>query len=43
VLANEIHNAPSPIALLDVSERERGHFGSPEAAAQKNGQDGAIT
>jgi len=43
VFANEIHDAPTAIALLDVSESEC-HFGSPqEATAQETGYDGALS
>ena len=42
VLSDEIDDAPAAVALLDVRERERSHFRSPQPAAQKNGQNGAI-
>src|ERR1041385_1531971 len=32
VLSNEVHNAPAAIPLLDVRERQRRNFGSPESA-----------
>ena len=39
---NQVHDAPAAIALLEVSERERSHFGTPQAAAQEYGQDSAV-
>jgi len=43
VLAYQIDDAPTSIALLEVGERQRGHLGTPQPAAQENGQDGAVT
>src|SRR6185295_9472920 len=43
VLTNEIHNAPATIALLNMSERKCRDLRSPEAAAEKNSQHGAVT
>jgi hypothetical protein len=43
VFADEIHDASAPIALLNVAERERRDFGTPQPAAQKNGNYGALT
>jgi hypothetical protein len=37
VLADEINNAPATVALLDVRERKRRHFRSPQSATEKNG------
>jgi len=42
VLADQIGNAPAVVALLDVRERERRNFGSPQAAAEEDGENGAI-
>ena len=42
VLANEIHDAPSTITLLDMREREGGDLGPSQSAAQKDRNDGAI-
>ena len=42
MLADQVNDAPAAIALLEVRERERSHFGSPEAAAQEHRQDSAI-
>jgi L-ascorbate metabolism protein UlaG (beta-lactamase superfamily) len=42
MLANEIHDAPTPVALLDVGDGERRHFGPAEAAAEEHRQDCAV-
>jgi hypothetical protein len=42
VLADQIKDAPAAIALLQVRESERGHLRAPQAAAEQNGEDGAI-
>ena len=42
MLSDQIDDAPAAVALLDVGERERRHFGSPKSAAEQDGQDGAI-
>src|ERR1700685_2309936 len=42
VLADEIDDAPAAIALLQVRERERGHLGAPQAAAEKNGENSSV-
>jgi hypothetical protein len=42
MLPDEIDNAPATIALPDMGKRERRDFGSPQAAAEKNGYDGAV-
>jgi hypothetical protein len=34
MLPDEVHDAPPAIALLDVADRERRHFGPPQPAAQ---------
>src|ERR1017187_9906981 len=43
MLANEVHNAPSSVALLYVGDCERSHLGPPQAAAEKHRQDRTIT
>ena len=42
VLACEVHDAPSPVALLNVCERERRYFGAAETAADEDRQDGPV-
>jgi hypothetical protein len=42
MLPNEINDAPTPVALLDVQERERRYLRSTKPAAEKNGHDGTI-
>ena len=42
VLSDKIDDTPAAVALLNVRERERRHFRSPEAAAEKNGKNRAI-
>src|SRR5260370_32451869 len=42
VLADEIDYAPATVALLNVCEGKRGHLRSSEAAAEEDGQNGAI-
>jgi hypothetical protein len=42
VLADEIHDAPTTIALLNVLERKRRHLGPPQPTAQKHHEDGAV-
>ena len=42
MFADQIDDAPPAVALLKMRERERGHFGSPQPAAQEHGQDGAV-
>ena len=42
MLADEIDDAPPAVALLDMRERERRDFGSPQPAAEKNSEDRAI-
>src|SRR5258708_33111732 len=37
VLANEVNDAPTTIALLNVCKRERRHFRSSEPACEENG------
>lgn len=36
VLAHQIDNAPAPVALLDMREREGSHLGTPESAPKKD-------
>lgn len=43
MLTDQIDDAPAAVALLEVGERERGHFGSSQAAAQQHGEDGSVT
>src|ERR1017187_5452682 len=43
MLANEVHDAPTPVALLYVGDCERSHLGPPQAAAEKHRQDRTIT
>jgi len=43
VLANEVDNAPAAIALLDVRERQSRDLGTPEPAAEQDGEDCTIT
>ena len=42
MLPDEVHDAPTAVALLDVAERERRHLGSPQPAAQEHRQDRAV-
>jgi hypothetical protein len=42
MLSDEIHNAPPPVALLDMPESERRHLRPPESAAEEDRQDGAV-
>jgi len=42
VLAYKIDDALAAIALLDVCERERRHFGPSETTTEEHGQNGAI-
>src|SRR5258706_13590130 len=42
VLPLEIHDAPAAVPLLDMLERECCHLRPPEAAAEEDGEDGAI-
>src|SRR5579864_1401251 len=42
MLANEVNNTPTAIPLLDVGERQRRHFRSPQPAAEENSKDGTI-
>jgi hypothetical protein len=42
VLSDEVDDAPASIALLNMDEGEGCDFGSTQAAAQKNSEDGAI-
>jgi hypothetical protein len=36
VFAYEIHDAPAAVPLLHVFDRERGHFGPAQSAAQEH-------
>ncbi len=42
MLSNEIHDAPPPVTLLDVTDGERRHLGAPEPAAQEDRQNRTI-
>jgi len=42
VLSDKIDDAPPSIALLDVRERQRRYFRSPEPTAEKYRKNGAI-
>jgi hypothetical protein len=42
MLADEVHNAPATVALLDIGERDRGHRGLPKAQAQENSEDRTV-
>ena len=42
MLSDQVDDAPAPVALLEMPERERGHFGPTETAAEKDRQNGAI-
>jgi hypothetical protein len=42
VFPDEVDDAPATVALLDVGERQRRYLRSPEPAAEKYGEDGAI-
>jgi hypothetical protein len=37
VFSDEIYDAPAPVALLDVRERERRHFRASQPAAEEDG------
>jgi hypothetical protein len=42
MLANEVNDTPTTVALLDMRERERRHFGPPQTAAEKDGKNRAV-
>lgn len=42
VLANEVDDAPASVPLLHMRESHRGHFGSPETAAEQHCENRAI-
>jgi hypothetical protein len=42
VLPHQVHDAPKAIPLLEMLERQGGHLGSSESAAEKHREDGAI-
>jgi hypothetical protein len=42
VFADQIDDAPPPVALLDVWEGLRGHFRPAETAPEKHGENGAT-
>jgi hypothetical protein len=37
VLADQIHDAPADVPLLNVFERERRHFGTAQPTAEEHG------
>jgi hypothetical protein len=41
-LADQVHNAPPPVSLLDVLDRKDGHFRPAQSAAEQHGDDGAV-
>src|SRR5258708_24816910 len=43
MLAHEVHDAPPPVSLLDVADRERSHLGSPQPTAEKHREDRPIS
>src|ERR1035437_5571978 len=43
VLSHQVHDAPTPVALLDVRDGERCHFRPPQPAAQEDRQDRTVT
>jgi hypothetical protein len=43
VLSHQVHDAPTPVALLDVGDGERCHFRPPQPAAQEDRQDRTVT
>ena len=43
MFAHKVHDAPSPVALLDVPDGERRDLRSSKAAAKENGQNGLIS
>jgi hypothetical protein len=42
VFSHKIDDAPTPISLLDVRERKRGHFRPAQSASEKNGENHTI-
>jgi hypothetical protein len=42
MLADEVHDTPSPVSLLDVPKSERCHFGSPQPAPEEDGENRAV-
>jgi hypothetical protein len=42
MLSDEVHDAPPPVPLLDVPERERRHFGPAKAAAEEHRQNSPV-
>lgn len=42
MLAEEIHDAPAVLALLDVLHGEIGYFRASQAAPDEQGEDGAV-
>jgi hypothetical protein len=43
MLSDQIHDAPSPVTLLDMHKCERRNFGSQQTAAKKNSKNSAIS
>jgi hypothetical protein len=42
VLPDQIHDVPATITLLHVREGQRRDLGTPESAAEKNGENCAV-
>ena len=42
MLADQVYDAPPPVALLHVAHRKRCHLGTAQATARQHGDDGAI-
>jgi hypothetical protein len=42
VFSDEIDNTPAAVALLDMRERERRHFGPSQPAPEKNREDRPV-
>ena len=42
MLSHKVHDAPAAVTLLEMPKGQRRGFRAPEAAAEKDGQDGAI-
>src|ERR1035438_5824198 len=42
VLSHQVHDAPTPVALLDVGDSERRHLGPPQPAAEEHREDSPV-
>jgi hypothetical protein len=42
VLAEQVHDAPPTVSLLNVSERERSHLRTSQSAAEQHGQNATV-